>query len=97
MDYPELTTLSSRLLVAFLIWVAYLTVITIYRLYFSPIAKFPGPKLAALTKWYEFYYDVVLQGQFTFQIQKMHREYGTEVTSPGLILTNSSVKVQLFA
>lgn len=44
---------------------------------FHPLAHFPGPKLAALSKWYEFYYDVVLKGQFTFQIQDLHKKYGT--------------------
>ncbi|MCJ1318281.1 hypothetical protein MMC15_003609 [Xylographa vitiligo] len=48
----------------------------IYRLRFSPIADFPGPKLAALTLWYEFYYDVVLRGQYTFHIRDLHRQYG---------------------
>jgi hypothetical protein len=48
----------------------------IYRLYFSPIAKFPGPKLAALTLWYEFYYDVIKKGRYTWEIEKMHEKYG---------------------
>ena len=49
----------------------------IYRLYLSPIAQFPGRKLAALTLWYEFYFDVVKRGSYVWEIKKMHEEYGT--------------------
>lgn len=56
--------------------VVYLISGAVYRLYFSPVAKFPGPKLAALTLWYEFYYDVVCRGQYTFEIKRMHEKYG---------------------
>ena len=59
-----------------LAFVAYLALLAIYRLYLSPIAKFPGPKLAALSNWYEFYYDVIRQGQFTWHIQELHKQYG---------------------
>ncbi|CVL03541.1 hypothetical protein FPRO06_10847 [Fusarium proliferatum] len=48
----------------------------IYRLYLSPLAKIPGPKLAALTFFYEFYYDVVKRGRFLWKIQDLHRQYG---------------------
>lgn len=48
----------------------------IYRLYFHPLAKFPGPKLAAATLWYEFFYDCIRFGQYTFQIGRMHEKYG---------------------
>lgn len=48
----------------------------VWRLYFSPISHIPGPKLAALTWAYEFYYDIVLGGQYTFKIIELHKKYG---------------------
>lgn len=79
MDYPYLSSPSVAVLsVSILLWFSYIIGLAIYRLYFSPLSSFPGPKLAGLTRWYEFYYDVVLQGQFTFRIQKMHEKYGME-------------------
>lgn len=62
--------------VVFASWVLYLVWLVIHRLYLSPLAKFPGPKLAALTRWYEVYYEVVLKGQFSFKIDEMHKKYG---------------------
>jgi cytochrome P450 len=49
---------------------------TVYRLYFHPLSKIPGPKLAAATHLYEFYYYVVRPGMFLFQMEKMHQQYG---------------------
>lgn len=56
--------------------VLYFATLAIYRLSFHPLAKFPGPKLAAITRWFEAYYDVVLDGQYTFKIGRMHKKYG---------------------
>lgn len=53
-----------------------LLTVAFYRLFLHPLAKFPGPKLAAVTRYYEAYYDVILGGQYTFQIAKMHEKYG---------------------
>ena len=47
-----------------------------WRLYLSPVAKFPGSKLAAVTFWYEFYYDAIKGGQYVFEIERMHQVYG---------------------
>lgn len=64
------------LLVAIFILAIYLVGGAVYRLYLSPLAKFPGPKLAALTLWYEFYFDVVKKGRYGWEIAKMHEQYG---------------------
>lgn len=54
---------------------ALLTVI--YRLYAHPLAGFPGPKLAAATFLYEFYYDIIKGGMYIWEIERMHEIYGT--------------------
>lgn len=56
-----------------------------YRLCLSPIRKFPGPKLAAITRLYEGYYDLVKDGEWAFHIQNLHKQYGL----PGTILIAS--------
>ncbi|KAH8423755.1 uncharacterized protein LDX57_001511 [Aspergillus melleus] len=50
--------------------------LVIYRLYLHPLARIPGPKIAAATGWYEFYHDVIRGGMYIHEVQKMHREYG---------------------
>ncbi len=69
---------SSVLVTLAYIFLSYLITTAVYRLYFSPLAKFPGPKLAALTLWYEFYYDVVKRGKYTWKIAEMHKQYGRD-------------------
>lgn len=48
----------------------------VYHLYLSPLSKFPGPTLAACSRWLEFYYEIFLDGGYLFKIQKLHEQYG---------------------
>lgn len=73
-----LTTLPAYTAIATLL-VLYPLTLVVYRLFFHPIAKFPGPKVAAATYWVEFYHDVVGKGSYTFRIAEMHERYGPVV------------------
>jgi hypothetical protein len=68
--------ISSTITYAFIAVTAWTLYGVYWRLYLSPVAKFPGRKLAAATFWYEFYYDVVKGGVYVYEIEKMHKEFG---------------------
>ncbi|KAK5949832.1 hypothetical protein OHC33_009221 [Knufia fluminis] len=72
--------------------------LTLYRLYFHPLAKFPGPRLAAITGWDEFYYDAIKGGRMIWHIQELHDEYGPIVrTGPDeLHIRDSSFYDELY-
>jgi hypothetical protein len=76
-DIMAVETLLARPLLALIgAYALYLLGLVIYRLYFHPLAKFPGPKYAVISRWHEFYYEVILKGQFTFKVQELHKQYG---------------------
>lgn len=54
----------------------YFVLRSVYRLYFHDLCHIPGPKLAAITHGYEFYHDVIRNGVYIWEIEKMHQQYG---------------------
>ena len=68
--YVKLAISSAAILLVYTLTTA------LYRLCYSPLAHFPGPKIAAATGWYEFYFDVIKRGQYVFEIERMHQKYG---------------------
>lgn len=56
----------------------YILGLALYRLYLSPLAraKIPGPKLGAVSKFYEAYYEIVKQGKLSFKLDELHEELG---------------------
>jgi len=60
-----------------LLYLVQLVLKALYRITLHPLAKFPGPILAALTYKYEFYFDGIKGGQYTKEIARLHQIYGT--------------------
>jgi hypothetical protein len=73
---PQIWTQINLIASFALILGLYFAILVLYRLWLSPIAKFPGPRVAAITGWYETYFDVVKKGRFLYEIEKMHAKYG---------------------
>ncbi|KAK7963611.1 hypothetical protein PG988_010585 [Apiospora saccharicola] len=58
-------------------WFGYRLLLALYNVSpFHPLHKFPGPRWAAATFLYEFWYDFVRHGRYVNEIRKMHEVYG---------------------
>jgi hypothetical protein len=92
----EFLNLDAVHILALLILV-YLIYTVLFRLYLSPIAQIPGPKVAALTWWYEYYHDVVTYGKYIWKVQEFHQQYGPIVRiSPSEVHINDPDSSTLF-
>lgn len=50
--------------------------LSVWRLCFHQLARFPGPRIAALTDYYATYYDLVKNGAIVQQLEVLHQRYG---------------------
>lgn len=60
---------------------SYMGILTLYRLFFHPLHKYPGPILAAVTDWYEAYYSIIKKGGLVIEIERLHKLYGETIDS----------------
>jgi hypothetical protein len=78
--------MASSLCLIAVIAISYCFLTCLYNLYLHPLSRFPGPKIATFSHIYEFYYDVIKDGSYLWQIEKMHRKYGMKFNSEDGIL-----------
>ncbi|OJD36692.1 cytochrome p450 [Diplodia corticola] len=80
----------------------------VQRLFFHPLASVPGPKLAAASTLYEFYWNAVRGGKLFMRWEEMHQKYGpivrlgpdeVHISDPAYwdVLYNSTNKLEKYA
>ncbi|KAK7186865.1 benzoate 4-monooxygenase cytochrome p450 [Paraphaeosphaeria sporulosa] len=61
-------------------YLAFWVVRAIYRLFFHPLSRYPGSKVAAVSKpWYEWYWNFHHKGMLVFEIERLHERLGPVV------------------
>jgi hypothetical protein len=76
------------------VWITYRLALALYNISpLHPLHRFPGPKLAAASFLYEFWFDFVKGGRYTWEIKRMHEHYGM-IASDSLLRFPSPPRVR---
>lgn len=78
--YAAGTAPASAALAVLALWIVVKLVCALYNISpMHPLSHVPGPKLAAMSVLYEFWYDMTFGGgRYTQRIKEMHRVYGED-------------------
>jgi len=66
----------------------YRLTLVLYRYFLHPLARFPGPRAAAVTSLYEAYHEIVLNGQYSKKISDLHDRYGMSFSKGRLSISS---------
>ncbi len=70
-------TMASLLLFLATMTLISLVPVVVYRRFFHPLAKIPGPFLASITHLYIFKFNMLSEkSQFYLQVERLHEKYG---------------------
>ena len=67
----------SSLVALCAVTVASLAAYVVYQLYFHPLAKYPGPLVGRITRWYDVYHAYI--GDKHVLLYQLHKKHGTVV------------------
>ena len=76
----------------FVAWLGATLFESMYNIFNSPLAEFPGPKLAAASAWYQTYYEVLRRESWTNVLERLHKQYGKS-TKKGYYELGAHVKL----
>ncbi|KAK7606515.1 cytochrome P450 monooxygenase-like protein [Phyllosticta paracitricarpa] len=68
--FPTLLLTSAAVALTWVAWRA------VYDIYFHPLARFPGPKLAAATRYWKAWVECFQAKSFVHELKKLHARYG---------------------
>ena len=71
----------------------YAGAVALYRLFLHPLHIYPGPVFAAVTDWYEAYYNIIQKGGLLTEIEKLHKLHGKLIDSRSSALCTSLTSV----
>ncbi|KAI4763231.1 hypothetical protein E4T52_05900 [Aureobasidium sp. EXF-3400] len=72
----DTTAMTTLWLGCAVVCTVYLVGLVVYRLYFHPLCKFPGPFWCRISHFQQCYYEAICGGKFIYQIPKYHERYG---------------------